>query len=470
MISSSLHPEPVRAACKPRGRLAFGLTARTIWLLATGLLLALPGFFRPTWGYGMLAWDALVLLAVLFDGLRLPIAQQITIERSWSNAPSLDSETEIQLAVEHTAETILECNLVDDLPDALVAAPATHFLRAFPRVRATLRYKIEPRERGDVRTGAVYIRYASPLGLVERWAMAPLEQAVRVYPALRQGEDQEIFLARGRQIDLQLRRARERGLGRDFESLREYLEGDDLRDICWTATARRGQLITRRYQTERSQAVWIVLDAGRLLRGRILNESERGSNADRRGHSKLDYACSTAVALAQLALFSGDRVGLLVYGQNVQQRVLPGRGHAHLRQIVEALAHARAEASEADHLRATATLNRWQPRRALILWITDLAETVMRPEVIDGAMQLLRRHVLLFVAMAQPDVVAIANARPKNVEEMFRASAAQELTTRRELLLARLRDQGALTLDLDPAQLTSAVLNQYLKVKERAMV
>jgi uncharacterized protein (DUF58 family) len=482
MISSSLHPEPVRAVCQPRGRFAFGLTPRTIWLLAAGLLLALPGFFHASWGYGMLVWDALVLLMALLDGLRLPAAQRITIERSWSNAPALDSETEIELAIEHSAETILECRLVDDLPDALVAAPATRNLRVFPRVRATLRYKIEPRERGDARAGAVYIRYASPLGLVERWTMAPLEQTVRVYPALRQGEDQEIFLARGRQIELQLRQVRERGLGRDFESLREYLEGDDLRDVCWTATARRGQLITRRYQTERSQAVWIVLDAGRLLQGRILPESEfksahatepageRGSNIARRGHSKLDYACSTAVALAQLALYSGDRVGLLVYGQHVQQRVLPARGPAHLRQIVEALAQARAEASEADHLRATATLNRWQPRRALILWITDLAETAMRPEVIDGAMQLLHRHVLLFVAMAQPDVKAIANARPRNVEEMFRASAAQELTSRRELLLARLREQGALTLDLDPAQLTSAVLNQYLKVKERAMV
>jgi uncharacterized protein (DUF58 family) len=467
MISSSLHPEPIRAACVPRGRLAFGLMSRTIWLLAAGLLFALPGFFRATWGYGMLVWDALVLLATVLDGLRLPAAQQISIERSWSNAPALDSETEIQLSVEHSAETTLECHLVDDLPDALVAAPATHDLRVFPRVRATLRYKIEPRDRGDVRAGAVYIRYASPLGLVERWAMAQLEQTVRVYPALRQGEDQEIFLARGRQIELQFRRARERGLGRDFESLREYLEGDDLRDVCWTATARRGQLVTRRYQTERSQAVWIVLDAGRLLRGRILDNADVHN---RRGHSKLDYACSTAVALAQLALFSGDRVGLLVYGQHIQQRVLPGRGHAHLRQIVEALAQARAETSEADHLRATATLNRWQPRRALILWITDLAETAMRPEVIDGAMQLLHRHVLLFVAMPQPDVAAIANARPRNVEEMFRASAAQELTTRRELLLARLRDQGALTLDLDPAQITSAVLNQYLRVKERAMV
>jgi len=471
MIGPSLHPEPVRAVCKPRGCFAFGLTPRTIFLLAAGLFLALPGFFDPRLGYAMLLWDALVLLTALVDLLRLPSPQSIVVERSWNNAPALDSETEIELAVEIAAPprggVILDYRLTDDLPDALVSAPATHSLRAYPGIRAALRYKIQPRARGDHRAGAVYLLYSSPLRLVERWAAAPLEQTVRVYPALRQGEDQQIFLARGRQIDLQLRQVRQRGLGRDFESLREYLQGDDLRDVCWTATARRGQLITRRYQTERSQAVWIVLDAGRLLQARTGTDA---SGLPATGHSKLDHACSTAVALAQLALYSGDRVGLLVYGQHVQQRVLPGRGAAHLRQIVEALALARTESSEADHLRATATLNRFQPRRALILWITDLAETAMRPEVVDGALQLLHRHVLLFVAMAQPEVEAIATSWPRNVEQMFRATAAQELAGRRELLLARLREQGALTLDLDPARLTSAVLNQYLRVKERAMV
>jgi uncharacterized protein (DUF58 family) len=469
MIATSLHPESIRAQAVPRGRFAFGLTQRTIWLLAGGLLLALPGFFDAKLGYAMLVWDGVLLLAAFADWLRLPPPRAITIERSWSNAPALDSETEIELAVESLAAarggTVLECSLTDDLPSAMVATPATHRLRAYQGIRASLRYKIEPRERGDVQAGSVFVRYASGLGLVERWARAPLEQTVRVYPALRQGEDQQIFLARGRQIDLQLRQVRQRGLGRDFESLREYLEGDDLRDVCWTATARRGDLITRRYQTERSQSVWIVLDAGRLLQAK-----SGGDGAEGLRHSKLDHACSTAVALAQLALNSGDRVGLLVYGQNIQQRVLPGRGSAHLRQIVEALALAKAEPSEADHLRATAMLNRFQPRRALILWITDLAETAMRPEVIDGAMQLLRRHVLLFVAMAQPEVEALATGRPKNIEQMFRASAAQELTSRRELLLARLREQGALTLDLDPTKLTSAVLNQYLWVKERAML
>jgi uncharacterized protein (DUF58 family) len=138
--------------------------------------------------------------------------------------------------------------------------------------------------------------------------------------------------------------------------------------------------------------------------------------------------------------------------------------------LIELLAQVRTEVGEADHLRATAVLSRLQPRRSLILWITDLAETAMRSEVIDGAMQLLRRHVLLFVAMAQPEVERIAQGRPKNVEEMFRSAAAQEMAGRRELLLAQLAEQGALTLDLEPEALTAAVLNQYLRAKERAMV
>lgn len=475
MIAPSLQPEPVRAVCEPRRRWGFGLTPRSIGLLAAGFLLLLPGFWDSQLSYAMVAWDVLVLVAALLDGLRLPRPDELIAARSWANAPSLDSETEIEVTIENRGHIVVHCNLIDDLPPAFVDEPAANSVIAFPRAPASLRYRIEPRERGDCEIGALYVRYRSPLGLAERWVQAPLAQRVRVYAALRAGEEQQIFLARSRQIDLQLRRARQRGLGRDFESLREYREGDDLRDICWTATARRGTPITRQYQTERSQPVWIVLDCGRLMRSRVAAVAPGRAalpvtEMTTRRHSKLDFACTTAVSLAQLALFSGDRVGLLAYGQGIQQRLLPGRGAAHLRQLIEALALVRAEGSEADHLRATATLNRLQPRRSLILWITDLAESAPRPEVIDGAVQLLRRHVLLFVAMAQPEVELIAGARPKNVDQMFRAAAAQEMAGRRELLLARLHEQGALTLDLNPEALTSSVLNQYLAVKERAMV
>ena len=477
MISPTFHPASIRASCEPRSRWGFGLTARSVALLIAGFAFLIPGLWDARLSYGMLAWDALILLAALLDGLRLPAAARLAASRTWSNAPSLDSQTEIELTVENQGAVIIECFLIDDLPPALRDVDQSAPLRvtAFPRVPVSIRYRVEPQQRGDCTTGQLYVRYRSPLGLAERWARAPLAQGVRVYPALRTGEEQQIFLARSRQIDLQLRQTRQRGLGRDFESLRDYREGDDLRDICWTASARRGNLITRQYQTERSQPVWIVIDCGRLMLSRVVAAPRTDSAmplppGSLRAHSKLDHACTAAVALAQLALFSGDRVGLLAYGQTIQQRLLPGRGAAHLRQMIELLAQLRAESSEADHLRATALLGRLQPRRSLILWVTDLAESAMRPEVIDGAMNLLRRHVLLFVAMAQPEVDSIAQQRPKNVEEMFRSAAAQEMAGRRELLLARLHEQGALTLDLNPEAVTSSVLNQYLMVKERAMV
>jgi uncharacterized protein (DUF58 family) len=115
-------------------------------------------------------------------------------------------------------------------------------------------------------------------------------------------------------------------------------------------------------------------------------------------------------------------------------------------------------------------LNRMQPRRSLVLWITDVAETSMRPEVIDGAAHLMKRHLVLFVAMRQAEMVALAAHRPDSRHEMFAVAAAQELMHRRMVLMAQLREQGALTLETTPQDLTAAVLNRYLDVKERALI
>ena len=457
-------------ASKVQLTLAFGLTPRALWLLAAGFLWLIPGYRHPQIAYAMLLWGALILLASLLDGLRLPAPVTLTASRTWLSTPSLGNTVEIELGITNPNPILLECTLTDDLPPQLLETPAIHKLRAYPRQPATIRYTVNPRERGDVHTGDLYIRYRSTLGLVSRWAVAPLAQPIRIYPELRSAEEQSLFLAKSRKIDLQLRQMRYRGLGREFESLREYRPGDDLRDVCWTASARRGDLVTRQFQAERSQSVWIVLDTGRLMRARVKDQKPDHTHTSHSSYTKLDYACSTAVALAQLALFSGDRVGLLGYGRSIQQQLLPGRGAGHMRQFLESLAQLDAEPTESDHLRATALHGRLQPRRGLILWITDLAESAMRPEVIDGAAQLLHRHVVLFVAMAQPEVAAIARAIPKNVEQMFRSAAAQEMASRRELLLARLRDQGAITMDTLPSQMTASVLNHYLSIKERAVL
>ena len=281
--------------------------------------------------------------------------------------------------------------------------------------------------------------------IAQRWAVAEMEQSIRVYPDLDEAKRHTLYLLRSRQIELEKRYVRMRGAGKEFESLREYRKGDELRNVCWTASARRGKLVSKLYQVERSQTIWIVVDSGRLMRARIGELSN------------LDYAVNAALSLAEVALSSGDRVGLLTYGRGVRSLVPAGHGSAHLRQLVEQLALVREEGSEADHLRAANTLLARQKRRSLIVWLTDLAETAMTPEVIEAASLMMPRHLILFLAVGQPDLRTLASQAPTDVKGMYVAAAAQEMIQRREVLLARLRDRGAVAMEVNSAGFRQAL-------------
>jgi uncharacterized protein (DUF58 family) len=352
----------------------------------------------------------------------------------------------------------VECKVLDDIPQGLRPQPPEIMLQVAGRDTSEASYVGRPLQRGDVKLGSAYLRYQSAARFAERWARADLAQTIRIFPDLEEAKRHNIYLSKARQIELEKRLLRQRGIGREFESLREYQPGDEFRNICWTATARRGKHVTKLFQVERSQAVWIVMDAGRLLRTRVGELS------------KLDLSVNAALSLAQIALYSGDRVGLLVYGRDVQQRVGLGRGLGHLRNILEALASAKEEPAEADHLRAASALLQLQRQRGLIIWVTDLADTSMTPEVIESASQILSKHLLLFAVIAQNDLMELANSRPENAEEMFSVMAAQELIQRREQLISRVRNRGALALEISPHHLTTTLVNQYLEVKERGLI
>ncbi|HEX5235365.1 MAG TPA: DUF58 domain-containing protein [Silvibacterium sp.] len=478
----TLIPAPVKAAARPRP-FGYALTARTLMLLVAGCLLALPGFFHPRWVWAMLAWDVLVLLLAVFDANMLPAASAITVERQFGESPVLAEATKIDIEITQESNQILDVRVSDALHSALAAMPVEADARAFPRDAVRVKMECVPNRRGDVRLGKVYLGYRGALKLAERWAEADLEQEIRVYPPMeRSPEDTQMYLLRIRQIALQKRRLRLRGLGREFESLREYQRGDEVRNIAWPATARRGKLITREFTTERSQQVWIVLDAGRLSRTGIARSATRGFSAIKDGAvvapppveeiniTQLDLSAGAAVALAQAVMQAGDKAGLLTYGQKIQQQLLPGAGTGHLRQFVDALSQARSEAGEANHLGAAARLKHLQRRRGLILWITELADSARRSEVVDAALDLARRHLVLLVALGHPELDATADRQPKSVGEMFVATAAAEILERRRSLLARLRSQGVLVVETTPGAVKADAINQYLEAKARGLV
>lgn len=453
-----LAPDAVRARTHAYGRLGYGFGRRGIFLWILGLAWVIPAFWDKTFVYAIAIFDGILIVAMLVDGALMARPEQVEVERTWDSSPALSAMTQLHVRVRNESNSALTCKVLDALDPALRKEPVTFTLAVAPKSDAVHKYAVFPNERGDHRVGKIYLRYTTHLQLLERWVAADVEQTVRVYPNFEKVKKHNIFLARTRQIEMQMRLIRQRGQGKEFESLREYREGDEYRDICWTATARRGKLVTKLHQTERSQPVWIVLDSGRLMRART------------EGYSKLDHSVDAALALSQLALYSGDRVGLLGYGRKVNQRVAPGRGPAHLRNLLEQLATVKSEVPEADHLRAVTRLLGDQKRRSLIVWLTDLAETAMTPEVVEAAGQLVSRHLLIFLVMGQPDLNAKAAERPQNIGEMYRSVAAQEVVYRRELLLGRLRERGALALEVAPHQFSATLLNQYLFVKERSLL
>jgi uncharacterized protein (DUF58 family) len=505
----TLIPQPASATARPMGKagrvLGFGLTVRAMLLLCVGFVMAVPAFYHPRAIGFLLGWDALLLVLIVVDALRMPRPDAFTVTRTFLDSPQLGEATRVELALSVEADAVFEVRAVDDLHAAMVAAPAVQRLETFPREAVTSVSTVYPRERGDFAMGRVYLRYRGGFGLVERWAVAepvwagdglspthpddgtvgmngpPKVQRVRVFPAHEDaGKSTEFYLLRARQIEMQKRKLRLRGVGREFESMRDYQPGDELRKISWTATARRGRLVTRQFTVERSQQVWMVLDAGRLSRTAF--ELRRGgaefiaeTEAEReQAHTltvtQLDQATTAATMLAQVINSSGDKFAMLAYGRSVQQLLPPGAGAGHLRVLIDLLSQTRSEAAEADHLNAIARLKTAQRRRGLIVWITELVDSAGRPELVTAASELVRRHLVVLVLLKHPELDALAASTPKTSAEMFHAAAAQEMLERRRETIAQLERQGVLIVETSAAEAGMKAVSKYLEVKAEGLL
>lgn len=448
----------MEAALQRKGRAGFGFGRRFYLLALLGLIWVAPAFADAELIWGLAAWNALIFFLWLVDWLRLPPAGQFVARRQWLRPLTLGVAGEYHWTVENHSARTVHMEVVEDAPQDLSAAPPAGTLQVAGHGEAKLVLPCRPWRRGDAQFGKTYIRYESAWGLAQRWALADLPQTVRTYPAAGGGGQDSLYLLHSRRIEIEKRFRRKHGVGREFESLREFRQGDSYRDISWTATARRGKLVVREFQTERSQPIWLMVDCGRLMRMKVGELS------------KLDHAVSAALSVAQVALLSGDRVGLIAYGGGLQRSVGLGKGERQLRSLMEELAQVKEESAEANHLQAAGRFMAMQSRRSLVVWITDLADTAMTPEVIEGASVLLDRHLVLFAVVDNPALREVAERSPQDSAQLYRGTAAHEVLLRREALIAGLRARGAQTLEVGVEGLSGAVVEQYFQIKERGLI
>ncbi|MBI1967714.1 MAG: DUF58 domain-containing protein [Gemmatimonadetes bacterium] len=432
-------------------------TRRALWLAAAASLLGAVAYWA-TWGLdAMLFSDAALLAAVLVDA-RLaprPAAPAVTLVRETAPAFSLGHTGEVTYRWENRSRRPARLRLREVRPDLVGGPQPPRRLRLAPGAATRETLPVLPVRRGREEAGAFVVDSIGPLGLGCRRGWIQLPWTVAVYPPLVSMRLRATVAQALRRRELGQQAFRQLGEGRLFESLREWVPGDDLRHIDWKATARRRKVITRQYEAERRQQVLLALDTGRLL------------TADVGGVSRLDYAVQAALELAYAAAQHDDNVGIMAFADGVQHFVTPQRGRVGLQRVLDVLAVVEPTLVEPDYPGAFRYLAARNRKRALTVLFTDVIDRFASEAVVANVASLRPRHLPLAVTLRDPALDAVASLRPAEPRDAYRKAAAEELLHARDEALAVMRRAGVLVIDVPPARAAQAVVARYLDLKRR---
>ncbi|MGQ9732389.1 MAG: DUF58 domain-containing protein [Candidatus Zipacnadales bacterium] len=429
-----------------------------LFLFLLGAPLAAIGAPSTPLGLLSIAWCMLVIALLVADNRLSLRAHALGVERYMERKLSVGTENVVHLKIDNLSRWTIRVTVKDDPPSEFRTPRRALSAILLPWKEATLEYVTVPPKRGHFRFGDLHVRGRSFLGLSHWQRSIPAETFVNVYPDIHRIRRLDAILRAHQLEDIGLRRARMRGTGTEFESLREYVRDDDYRRIDWKATARYGSPFTRQYEEERSRTIMLLIDAGRMM------------SAEVEGLSKLDHAVNAALMLAYVALRRDDAVGLIAFADTVKALIPPRKGKGQLQRLLEALYEVQPTLTEPDYRTAMHHLHDRARKRSLAVLFTDLIDEQASQRLISQVAAAYPRHLPLLVTLSDPDVVRAAETRPQTSEELFERAVASAVLADRQRAIARLRGSGAVVLDTSAAELSIALVNQYLELKERLRV
>ena len=414
-------------------------------------------WYRPSGLVVPLVADALVLLTALVDYKMEPSPSRIHIERPLPYPLAVDRPNDIHLEVANRTGHPISLIIKDDYPPhcRTTDLPLRATVRAGSGTRLT--YRLTPLERGNGAYGDIYFWLKGRLGLVWKRGTCKAFCTAKFYPGLALIEQRRLRVRRPSEQD-PVRSMKKRGAGSEFDSLREYALGDDSRLVHWGTSARKGRLIVRQNRLERSQTVFVVLDAGRMMTARVS------------GKTKLDHSLNAALLLAYSALELGDKVGLMVVGQDVRAFLAPAKTPGHFGRILDATYSLPPKMEEPRFYRSLTAVSSKLKRRSLIVVFTDLIDERASEGLMRYSLALLPRHLPVVVALSDTEVAHLADRVPEDQRDLYRQGVAAEMLDRRERLLAGLSSTGVLVVDSPPNALSADVLDRYLDIKMRSLL
>jgi uncharacterized protein (DUF58 family) len=428
-------------------------------LIALGFIPLAMSWQRPWLAWLAFGYDLVVLVVAIFDSRTSNLPKGVAITREFCGRFAVGAENEVRIQIQNASNRPIKVIVKDEFPPLMILnGVRAGEMNVDAQSTATLIYGLTPPRRGRFEFGHTALRFRSRLHLVWCDTKVTSPIVVKVYPNMRRAREAELKALGARSLVSSHRKTSWRGEGREFESMRDYVRGDELRHISWTATARRGKLTTRQYQIERDQTILIALDAGRLMTARIENET------------KLDSAVHATLALFSAAARAGDNAGLVVFGRKIKSFLPPSRGRDHIESALEALYGVEPEMIEPSYARAFEFISANSKRRALVVLLTDLVDEEGSKELLTSLHLLRPRHLPLVVTIADRDLKAVVREAPTSTRELFTQSVAEEIIHHREAALRLVESQGGLALDVTAAALAPALLETYLRVKERGLL
>jgi len=398
------------------------------------------------------------ILLLVVAGIDLMISSRpadVDVRREISEVLSVGTSNPAQIILQCQTRFALTVTVHDDAGPLCETQRLPQQISLLPWKEATVSYNVRPHQRGATVMPAVHLRFPTRLNLWTRQTVRDCPTPVRIYPDIRAVYRYELMASRNRLSEIGVRMQRMPGQGREFERLREYRYGDEMRHVDWKATSRQRQLITREFNVERNQNIVLMIDCGRFMR------------AETDGISYLDRALNSAIMLSYIALGQGDNVSLMAFSNRIERFIRPVRGKPGIQSILRSTYDIQASQKSADYSLALEYLTLMQRKRALVILITFATDEVQL-NVIGESLQLRSMPYLpLCVLLQDVGLRRMAHNVRKTDENAFHAAAAAQILAAQAQQVARMRDDGIMILETSPDQLSERLINEYLMIKMR---
>ena len=422
------------------------------------LLFVLSYFFKILQAPALI-WFMLVSLATLLDYVLLfftgkPFSAQRMVPNRMSNGDS--NEIHITLTSPYPFATTV--SVIDELPPQLQTRDFVLQRHLPARAYRKWHYLLTPTERGEYHFGAMHFYFSSMLGMLNRQWTMPLHHAVSVYPSFVQMKKYQLVSQTTFVQEQGSQRMRKIGHSLEFEQIKDYVSGDDIRAINWKATARRGQLMVNNYVDERSQQIFCIIDKGRLMKMPF------------NGLSLLDYAINAVLALSNVCLQKQDRVGLISFSTRLNTLLAADRKPLQRENIMEALYKEQTAFQESDYEMLYMQVRHKVKQRSLLMLFTNFETLGGLKRQLPYLRSIARHHLLMLVFFENTELNSLAAADVNNVEDVYTKTIAEKMVFEKKAIVKELQKYGILSVLAKPQELTITAINKYLELKARQAV